>query len=261
MPRLQRHPIDTGSPEGTMAKKNWENLTEADDLAAVGVSRHRGRGWKILSGLLLIGVAAFVVAYYLPLYRAHALLRNEYKTKSAEASTFRQQLVDTVATLKQTTDELSKLQSEANKQQKSIDALATRCEQLERRLQAPLKKFLGKGRLGVERLHDKLRLTLPAPAMVAATGGDLTDFGKKALCALGAALKDSNAQVSIQGLGVTPNDKSGTAWEPAATRAGNAAQLLSKTCGLDPSRIEVVVKSAAQAAGTDALAVEVTPGL
>jgi flagellar motor protein MotB len=253
-------PSQNGSLEETMTKKHWENLTEADDLAAVGVPRHRGRGWKILAGLLLIGAASFVIGYYLPLYRAHALLRNEYKTKSTEASTFRQQLVDTVATLKQTTEELSKLQSEAAKQQKGTEALAMRSEQLEHRLQAPLKKFLGKGRLGVERLHDKLRITLPAPAMVAATGGELTDFGKKALCALGASIKDSNVQLSIQGLGVSPSEKSASAWQLAATRAGNAAQWMSKTCGVDATRIEVVVRSATQTTETATLAVEVTPG-
>lgn len=242
-----------------MGKKDWEKLTETDELAAVGVSRNRGRGWKILSGLLFVGSVTFVFAYYVPLYRAHALLRSEYKTASTEAANFRKQLVDTVATLNQTNDECDKLRGEVRRQEKDTGALASRTERLERSLQAPLKKFQGKGRLSLSRQQEKLRVTLAAPALVAPTGGDLTDFGKKALCALGSSLKDSDVHVVVQGLGVGPTDKAGSAWQVAATRAGNAAQLLSKSCGVDSSRIEVTVNAAASAQDGEAVALEITP--
>jgi chemotaxis protein MotB len=243
-----------------MAKKNWETMAETDDISAIGVSPHRGRGWKIFSALLCVGSATFVGAYYLPLYRAHSLLREEYKKSSADAATFRKQLTDTVATLNRTTDDCDKLRSETRKQTKDSDALASRTERIERSLQIPLKKFQGKGKLSVTRQNDRLRVTLAAPALVAATGGELTDFGKKALCALGGSLKDSDVRVVVQGLGVGPHDKpASNSWQLATTRAGNAAHLLSKNCGLDSSRIEVAVSANSASPDGGAVAVDITP--
>ncbi len=242
-----------------MGKNDWAKLADTEDLAAVGVSRHPGRGWKVFSGLLFVGSATFAIAYYVPLYRAHALLREQYKTATTDAVNFRKQLVDAVATLNQTTDECSKLRSQAHQDEKSTAALVSHAERLERSLQVPLKKFQGKGRLSLERKQERVRVTFAAPALVAPTGGDLTDFGKKALCALGSSLKDSEFHVVVQGLGVGAVDKAGSAWQVAAARAGNTAQLLSKSCGVDSSHIEVTVNAAAATADGAAVALEITP--
>jgi hypothetical protein len=242
-----------------MGKNDWAQLADAEDLASVGVSSHPGRGWKIFSGLLVVGSATFAIAYFVPLYRAHALLREQYKTATTQAATFRKQLADTVATLNQTSDECGKLRTQVHAQDKNTAVLVSHSERLERSLQAPLKKFQGKGRLSLERQQEKLRVTLPAPALVAPTGGDLTDFGKKALCALGGSLKDSDVHVVVQGLGVGATDKAGSAWQMAATRAGNAAQLLSKSCGVDSSRIEVTVNPTTVATVGGAVVLEITP--
>jgi flagellar motor protein MotB len=178
----------------------------------------------------------------------------------AEASTFRKQLTDTISTLNRTTDDCDKLRSDVRKQTKDADALASRTERIERSLQIPLKKFQGRGKLSVARQNERLRVTLAAPALVAPTGGDLTEFGKKALCALGGSLKDSDVRIVVQGLGVGPNDKPTTNnWQLATTRAGNAAQLLSKNCGLDSSRIEVAVSANPTSTDGGAVAVEITP--
>lgn len=244
-----------------MGKKDWEKLTDADDLSAIGISKSHGRGWKVFSGLLFVGAGAFVAAYYLPLYRAHSKLVTEYQTASTQASTFHQQLTDTIGTLNHTTEECDKLRTEVRKQNKEAEALAGRAERLERSLQPALKKFLGKGKLTLERNKEQLRVALAAPAAVAATGGDLTDFGKKALCAVGASLKDADTHVVVLGLGVAPNEKSDNAWQLAAARAGNAAQHLSKSCGVESSRIKVAVSAAPPpTSGPAVLALEIAQG-
>lgn len=242
-----------------MGRNDWSKLADTEELASVGVSRHRGRGWKIVAGLLFVGSATFTVAYYIPLYRAHSQLRAEFKATSTEAANFRKQLVDTVATLNQTSDDCSKLRAKVHEREKNTAAFGSQLEKLERSMQAPLKKFQGKGRLALERQQEKLRVTLAAPVLVAPAGGDLTDAGKKALCALGGTLKDSAIRVVVQGLGVDPADKTGSAWQLAATRAGNAAQLLSKNCGVESSRIEVAVSPSAAGSDGAAVALEITP--
>jgi chemotaxis protein MotB len=242
-----------------MSRKHWEESAETDELAAMGVSRHPGRGYKIFAGLLLVGTATFVAAYYVPLYRAHALLRREYTAVSRESATFRQQLVDAVAALNKTNDECNQLRGELHKQEKGADTLVARAERLERSLQAPLKKFQGKGLLTVERRREKLRITLATPALVAPVGGALTELGKKALCAVGGSLKDSDVHLVVQGLGGGPAEKAVGAWQAAAIRAGNTAQHLTKSCGVEASRIEVAVSSVTSAGDGAAVVLEISP--
>jgi len=242
-----------------MGKNDWAKLEGSDELASLGVPRRAGRGWKVFSGVLVVASASLAFAYYLPLYRAHAQLRAEYKATSTQAADFRKQLVDAVATLNQTTDECGKLRTEVSKHTRDATALASQIERLERSLQAPLKKFQGKGRCSVERQPEKLRITLAAPALVTPTGSDLSDFGKKALCAVGGGLKDSAMHVVVHGFGVGVAGKTGTAWQVAASRAGNAAELLSKDCGVSSGRIEIAVSPAAASADGAAVALEITP--
>lgn len=246
-----------------MGKNDWEKLAKADDISDLGVSPHRGRGWKVLSALLLVGSATFVVAYYLPLYRAHQQLREEYRRTSREASTFRKQLTDTVATLSSTTNDCDKLRSDVRKKTEDTDALASvmvsRAERLERSLQVPLKKFKGRGKLSVSREKDMLRVTLAAPAVVAPTSGDLSPFGKKALCALGGSLKDSDVHVVVQGLGFSSAAKPSSNWQLATARAGNTAQFLTEKCGVDAARIEVAVSARPASSDGSMVAIEITP--
>lgn len=242
-----------------MGKKNdWQKLAESDDLMAVGASPHRGRGWKVFSGLLFVGTAAFALAFYLPLTRAHSKLRDEYANTSKQATTFRQQLTDTVATLNHTTEECDKMRTELRSQNKQTEDLAQRAERIERSLQSSLKKFLGKGKLSLERQKEVVRVELAAQAAAAPTGGDLTDFGKKALCAVGSSLKDTNARIEVQGLGAA-NDKTGGEWQLAAARAGNAAQQLIKNCGIEPSKLSISVGGKQNGVSGSGLGLEIKP--
>jgi flagellar motor protein MotB len=242
-----------------MGKKNWQKLAETDDLSEFNLSPHRGRGWKIFSGLLFMVTAAFVAGYYVPLYRAHALLRAEYKATSSEAATFRKQLEATVAAFDHTTGECSNLREELRRQTKDTEAILARAERIERMLQTPLKKYQGKGKVQMERQREKLRISLAAPALIAAKGATLTEFGKKALCAIGGSLKNSDVRVVVQGLWVESTDKANSAWLLAAARAATAAQQLTESCGVDASLVDVAVSASANAIDGNAVALEIAP--
>lgn len=243
-----------------MAKKDWEKLAEGDDFSsAVGVSPNRGRGWKVFSGLLVVATAAFVAAYYVPLYRAHDKLREEYRVATSQASTFRQQLNDAVGTLNQATEERDKLRSEVRQQSKQTDDLTQRAERIERSLQPALKKFSGKGKLSIERDKEKLKVALWAPGFTNATSADLSDFGKKATCAVASALKTSSAHVSVVGLGIDPA-KADSPWQLAASRAGSTAQQLGKGCGLNSGQISVAVRADTGAPAGAVIALEISAG-
>jgi flagellar motor protein MotB len=242
-----------------LARKDWHQLDSTDDLAAVGISPHRGRGWRVLSGILFVGAATFAVAYHLPLYRAHAALSREYLTLSTQANTQHKQLTETLDTLKQISTERDRLNETASKLQKSSDTLAPQAETLERSLQAPLKKYLGPGKAQLSRQKEKVQLALANPALVASTGADLTDAGKKTLCLLGGTLKSADVHIVVHGYGSPSLPKKTAVWQIPALRASNAAQLLSESCGLDASRIEVSVGSSSPSPQGVAIQLEITP--
>ena len=241
-----------------MGNKDWQRLDSKDDLAAIGISPNRGRGWRIVSGLLFILALTFALAYYLPLYRAHASLSHEFRTLSGQAVTQHKQLTDTLDTLKLISADRDRLNAIAGTMQKTSDALTPEAESLEHDLTTVLKKFLGAGKLQLVRHKDKLQVTLASPTMLTATGADLTEAGKKSLCAVGGVLKTADVHVIIQGYAsaTTPN---GAAWKLSSARAGAAAQLLSESCGVDPGRIELRVRDPLHGSEGAALSLEITP--
>lgn len=242
-----------------MGKNDWQRLESTDDLAAIGVSPHRGRGWRIVCGILLVGAATFAVAYYLPLYRAHAALSREYLTLSTQSKTQHEQLTETLDTLKQVTTERDHLNETASKQQKAGDTLAPQAESLERSLQSSLKKYLNPSVARLTRQKEKLHLDLASPALVASAGADLTDAGKKTLCLVGNAIKSADVHVIVRGYGAKSLPKKVSAWQIAALRAGNAAQLLSESCGVEASRIQIVVANLTPDSDGTAAQVEIGP--
>jgi len=241
-----------------MGKKDWQNLDSNADFSAVALTPNRGRGWRILSGVLFVASATFAAAYYLPLYRAHASLSREYRTLSTESTTQHKQLTETLDTLKQVSAERDHLNQIAASK-KSGDALVHDAEKLEHDVQAALKKYLGKGKVQISRDKEKLRVSLSAPALVHATTGELTNTGKKMLCQLGGELKSANAHVAIQGYAEPVAGNPAAAWKLAAVRAAVATQLVSETCGVDPHRVEAVVHEPTQIADDNLLVVEITP--
>jgi len=241
-----------------MRKKDWQNLDGNDSLPEASLSPNRGRGWKILSGVLFVATATFAAAYYLPLYRAHGSLSREYRTLSTEAKTQHKQLEDTLDTLKLVSAERDQLNQVAGPKQKN-SAVATRdAESLERELQGALKKFIGKGKLQLSRENDKLHLTLSSPALVSAATGDLTDLGKKSLCQLGTIVKSKPMHVSVQGFAAPVAGNSPAAWKLAGVRAATAAQLISESCGVDPRRVEAKLSEPTNVTDDVVLAVEIS---
>ncbi len=240
-----------------MGRKDWNQMDSNDDLAAIGISPNRGRGWKILSGVLLVGTATFAAAYYLPLYRAHSSLSHEYRTLQTQATAQHQQLTETLDALKQVSSERDKLSEIAGKLKAKRSTLTPQAESLERDLQAPLKKFIGTGKLQIKRQSEKLSITFASPTFMAAAGSELTDAGKKAVCLIGGGIKSADVHVDVKGYAAATPTK-GTGWQTAVTRAGNVAQLLSDSCGVDASRI---VAAGSPMPGPDgaAVALEIVP--
>jgi flagellar motor protein MotB len=223
-----------------MGKSDWQKAIDNDDWTAVGAPKRQGRGWRVAAILLLTAFAAFAVAYYVPLYRAHSALNDHYRRLSKEATTQRQQLTDTLATLKGVAEERDKLVDRAQKQQKDDSGRKQRMDRLERGFEPTLKPFRGKG-LAIARDGDNLALAMGSPALISHGTADITTFGKRALCAIAQAVKTGAFKVTVVGFGVTEKPKQGFSFPLASGRAGNVAHQLSDGCGLEASQIAVAI--------------------
>ncbi|MGC4068727.1 MAG: hypothetical protein QM784_29580 [Polyangiaceae bacterium] len=226
-----------------MGKKDWQRALEEDDLSAVVSTQSRGRGWRVASIVLLLGIATFGAAYYIPLYRAHSTLTDEYKKLSAESQTQRKQLTETIDTLKKVAEERDRLASQTRGVRDSQESAAQQIEKVEGAVGAALKKFTGKGKVEIARTTDAIEVTLASPALLGLGTADVTDFGKKTMCALAGALKSKDVQLQIIGNGADPKTKTAVSFPLAAARAANLAKHLNDACGVDAARLHVGVRS------------------
>jgi chemotaxis protein MotB len=235
-----------------MGKKDWQRALEDDGLTDLPVPARRGagNGWRIVTMLLLVATGAFVGAYYVPLYRAHGTLAESYQKLSTESQTQRKQLTDTITTLKLVSEERDRLATQSRAKKRDDDASKQRAERLEGSLSAALKKYLGKGRVELKRDAGQLTLSLAAPAVIGKASADLTDFGKKALCAAVSPLKSNSAKLLVSG---TSGGKDPFSFALAADRANGVAKQLGEACGLDAAAISTDVARSAGDASVGAM--------
>ena len=227
--------------------------------SVVDLSPTRGRGWRIFSLIVLIGAGTFAAAYYLPLYRAHAALTDNYQRLSGEAKTQRKQLTDSLDTLKQVAAERDQLTIVAQEKQTASHDLVTQLDSLEKELRSQLKKFIGPGKLELERQKESLQFKLPSPALVSPTGGTLTEAGKSILCVVGAAAKATKLSVVVRAAASTEGAKPSSDWLTSSLRAGNAAQLLTGKCGLSSGDLDVRVTPQMGKSDATTLVVAIAP--
>lgn len=224
-----------------MGRNDWQQAVEMDDVAAAMVPRKRGKVLRVLGFLLLLAMAALLLGYYVPLYRAHLALTTQYRNLATQSAEQRRQLTGSIETLKRISEERDALAVQARTHTKQEEGAALQADHLDRDIETGMKKFFGKGRIEKRREGAVMKLSLSAPVVLGIGTAALTDFGKKALCALAVPLKTSSARVRITGFGVLAQPKGKFSFALGAARAANIATQLTETCTLAPEAIEIDV--------------------
>ena len=111
----------------------------------------------------------------------------------------------------------------------------------------------------LKRQSEKLIIVLASPTFVPAAGTELTDAGKKAICLIGGVIKAADVHVAVKGYAAASPLKNGAVWPSALSRAGNVAQLLSESCGVDASHIEALAENPLPGPEGAAVLIEITP--
>ena len=131
-----------------MARKAaWEDLAEAD----MGpYAKKRGTSWsKVFVGLLVIGGATFVAAYYVPLYRAHQRLSDQYRELGQRSQGLSESVSKAQLDLKAVTEQRDQLQAEHDQRESVKKGDADKLEHLRATLSTKLDKLTKKGSAAV----------------------------------------------------------------------------------------------------------------
>ncbi len=190
-------------------------------------------------------VAVGIAAYFVPLYRAHALLLEQYRDLSQKSQKQAQKLAQTETDLeaaKRTRD-----QHEAERKQREVAAKADgdRLELVRGELAPRLDKAASKG-LALVWLPDRsgLVIGIDESLVLVPLKGKVSPDGPGLLCDIG---KVAGAAGSLSLRAIHTAGKSGRAPAPfesvfawSAARAGAVAQALAQCGGKEPMRIVAV---------------------
>jgi chemotaxis protein MotB len=219
-----------------MSRQQRLDSTTAE-LQAMGVSTHPGRGWRVLALLVVVGAATFLAAYYLPLYRAHDQLRNEYAKLSKAATSDRQKLADTVQALQSVSSRRDELEGQRRTAEKQRGARTARVDRVTSDLETRLASAIAKKLVRLEPQGEALNVLMVGSAFFARSGEELSARGKKLLCLVassaGPLRYEVRALASSAAAGGTPGAGAETAW----ALASSTASTLAESCKVDLDEI------------------------
>jgi chemotaxis protein MotB len=227
-----------------MARKAaWEDLEEAD-LGPYAKSNHThwGRVWV---GLLLVASATFVAAYYLPLYRAHQKLSQQYSELDRRAQSQASSLAKAEAELKSTIAQREQLQAERSQQTVAQDADSARLESVRLALSSKLDKFLKKGTAQVASSGGSLLVAFSSALLFQPQRLDLAPATRALLCdvaksaqAKSLIVRDSVAEGSALSAPLAKSYPS--PWSFSAARAAVVTRALEEGCAVPASQLSAV---------------------
>jgi len=224
-----------------MARKAaWEDLVEAD-LGPYG--KPRGARWgRVFFGLILVASATFVAAYYLPLYRAHQKLGQQYRELGQRAQTLSDSVNRAQLELKTATEQRDQLQAEHDQRDSAKKADADRLERVRAALSAKLDKVVKKGSAALLVNGGTLLVAFDSASLFQPQKLDFSPAGRALLCdvvksgePLSLAVRDSLGEESTEASALTKLYP--TPWALSAARAAAVAQALEGDCSFPAAQI------------------------
>jgi chemotaxis protein MotB len=120
-----------------MGKNTWEQLDP--DIAAMGLRAPRNINWgRIVLGLVIVSCGTFVAAYYLPLFRAHQALIDEFTDATTKIQSMQTSLGETQAKLEDAKGERDALKAADSARDARLKEQAARAEALKAKLEGEL---------------------------------------------------------------------------------------------------------------------------
>lgn len=211
------------------------------DLGPYGKSRATRWG-RVFGGLFFVAVATFVAAYYLPLYRAHQKLAQQYQELGQRTQGLAETVSKVQGELKSASEARDQLQAEHDSHESAKKVSGEQQERLRAALSAKLDKFLKKGNTALLVNAGSLFVAFDSAALFVPQKLELTPGGRALLCDVA---KTSEAKVLIVRASLAPGSGVPPAlagsypnpWALSAGRAAAVAQSLEQACGFPPAQL------------------------
>jgi chemotaxis protein MotB len=224
-----------------MARKAaWEDFADSD----LGpYAKPRGTRWgRVLVGLLGVGVATFVAAYYLPLYRAHQKLDEQYRELAQKSQTLSDSVSKTNAELTVATKERDQLRAERDQRLSTQKGAALEQEGARATLASKLDKLVKKNAVAIVESGGTLLVALDSALLFQPQRLELAPTARGVLCDIvkgsGAKSLAVSASMSPGSAVPAPLSKSyANPWTLSAARAAAVAQALTEHCAFPPAQL------------------------
>jgi chemotaxis protein MotB len=217
-----------------MARKAaWEEFADSD----LGpYAKSRGTRWgRVFIGLLLVGAATFVAAYYLPLYRAHQKLDVQYRELAQKSQTLSDSVSRASAELTAAQHERDQLRAERDQKLSAQKDVASQQEGVRATLASKLDKLVKKNSVAIFANGSTLLVALDSALLFQPQRLDLAPAAHGVLCDV---VKGSEAKALAVGASLAPGAAVPAAlsksyanpWTLSAARAAAIAQALTELC-------------------------------
>src|SRR5690606_23563505 len=227
-----------------MGKTPWEDPDhEVLALAATMQAKGPKRWMRLGIGLLVIGALTFIAGYYIPLFRAHDALREEFQQLSERRRLLDEKLKTTEATVKRLEAEKGELQSKLDEQQTTQNARKQQLEQLSTSFDSVIAPHERKGAAKASAEADRVRLALANHVLFSANSLTIPARAKSLLCDLGkrvgkAPLRIVATTSERENPSPVLNAKYSSLRELSSARAAAVSDQLEKDRGIPADRLE-----------------------
>jgi chemotaxis protein MotB len=222
-----------------MARKAAWQDTDAD----LGPYRRSGSSFgRVFVGLLVVGTATFVAAYYLPLYRAQQTLSAQYRELTQKLETAAQSVSQLQTELKTTTAQRDTLQAEHDQHASSKKSDTDKLDRVRGELSSKLDKFLKKGNAAVTTTGNSLLVALDDNLLFGAQKLELSAQGRALLCDIGTAsgtfsIRASSSMAQDGAVPAALSANYASPWALTAARAAAVTQTLEEKCSFPAARM------------------------
>jgi chemotaxis protein MotB len=224
-----------------MARKAaWQDMADAD-LGPYGKSR--GTRWgRVFGGLFFVAVATFVAAYYLPLFRAHQKLADQYRELGQRSQGLSVTVSRVQGELKAATAARDQLQAEHDLHESAKTSSGAQQERAKAALSSKLDKYLKKGSAALGVNAGSLVVAFDSALLFLPQRLDLTAAGRALLCDVA---KTSEAKALKVRASLAPGSVVAPAlaasypspWALSAARAAAVVQVLEQSCSFPAAQL------------------------
>ena len=221
------------------------------DLGPYGKSR--GTRWgRVFAWLLFVAVATFVAAFYLPLYRAHQKLADQYHELGQRSQALSETVSQVQGELKTVTTARDQLQTEHDQNARGNKTSDEQREHLRTALTPKLDKYSKKYSVASQVIGGALLLAFDSNQLFLPLKVELTPAGRALLCdvAKNNDAKTLSVRASLAAGSNVPPALAGSypsAWALSAARAATVAQAL-QGCGVPATQLSAIGNGSEQLA-------------